>query len=87
MHQTSMVETLEKNISGRNMRRIFLNIAPMGQDEMYSALDMDTGDVEDALQYRAALSAGCDAIITRNEKHFAFSTIPIYTPDTFLKTL
>ena len=70
-----------------SLMRTFLNIAPMGQDEMYSALDMDTGDVEDALQYRVALSAGCDAIITRNEKHFAFSTIPIYTPETFLKTL
>ena len=57
-----------------------------GQEEMDSALDMHTGDVEDALQYRAALAAQCDALITRNEKHFTFSAIPVYTPEAFLKT-
>ena len=75
----------EKAVEYISLMRTFLHIAPMGQEEMDSALDLHTGDVEDALQYRAALSAQCDALITRNEKHFTFADIPVYTPEAFLK--
>ena len=75
----------DKAVEYISLMRTFLHIAPMGQEEMDSALDLHTGDVEDALQYRAALSAQCDVLITRNEKHFTFADIPVYTPEAFLK--
>ena len=51
------------------------------------ALMLDAADYEDALQYLTALSSGCEAIITRNGKDFFCSSLPVYTPDEFLKLL
>ena len=39
------------------------------------------------LQYQAAKDANCDCIITRNEKDFVFSDIPVMSPASYLKTL
>ena len=44
-------------------------------------------DFEDALQYHSALALACDIIITRNEKDFKKSEIPIMTPEEYLKSL
>ena len=43
-----------------------------------------TTDFEDGLQYQAAISVGCECMITRNKKDFSFSRIPVYTPEEFL---
>ena len=42
----------------------------MGDDELSKALLMDDKDMEDNLQYRSAISAGCEVIVTRNVKDF-----------------
>ena len=42
-------------------------------------------DFEDALQYETALDGNCDCIITRNQKDFTFSKIPILSAEEFLK--
>jgi len=44
-------------------------------------------DFEDALQYYGALSLSCNIFITRNEKDFKRSDIPVMTPDEYLKRL
>ena len=41
-------------------------------------------DIEDAMQYYAAIQAGCDYIITRNQKDFRNSTIPVMSTKEFL---
>ena len=41
-------------------------------------------DFEDALQYHCAIKMDCDIIITRNEKDFKESDIPVLTPDEYL---
>ena len=41
-------------------------------------------DFEDGLQYQAAVSGGCDCIITRNKKDFTFAKIPVLTPMDFI---
>lgn len=48
------------------------------------ALASDFGDYEDALQYYSALRENVEAIITRNTKDFADSSLPVLTPDEFL---
>ncbi len=44
-------------------------------------------DFEDALQYHCAIKLDCNILITRNEKDFKGSDIPIMTPDEYLKSL
>lgn len=45
------------------------------------------GDFEDALQYFCALKTGSSIIITRNEKYFKSSEIPVFNPDEYLSKL
>ena len=45
------------------------------------------GDFEDALQYFCALKTGSSIIITRNEKDFKSSEIPVFSPDEYLSKL
>lgn len=44
-------------------------------------------DFEDGLQYQAAMDAGCDCIITRNQKDFAFAEIPVMDAPEFLREI
>lgn len=67
----------------RKLRRI-INISPLSETEFDKAINSDTRDVEDAIQYYSALSSGCEVIITRNKKHFPKGAIEILTPQEFL---
>lgn len=51
------------------------------------AIDSRFADLEDAFQHFIALRNNCDAIITRNIKDYKHSTLPVFTPEQFLKTL
>lgn len=44
-------------------------------------------DFEDALQYHCAIKLDCNILITRNEKDFKGSDIPVMTPDEYLNSL
>ncbi len=44
-------------------------------------------DFEDVLQYHCAIKLDCNILITRNEKDFKGSDIPVMTPDEYLKSL
>ena len=44
-------------------------------------------DFEDALQYHCAIKMECNILITRNEKDFKNSDIPVMTPDEYLNSL
>ncbi|MDE5814570.1 MAG: PIN domain-containing protein [Muribaculaceae bacterium] len=55
------------------------------ETQIKRALDLDASDFEDMLQYQAAKDANCDCIITRNEKDFDFSDIPVMSPSSYLK--
>ena len=71
------------------IRRICSNFIVVSNTEsqIQRALDLDASDFEDMLQYQAAKDANCDCIITRNEKDFDFSDIPVMSPASYLKTL
>lgn len=49
------------------------------------ALASPIKDFEDAVQYYTALKGGAKNIITRNTKDFKKSTLPVYTPEEYLK--
>ena len=44
-------------------------------------------DFEDALQYYCALKSGSSMILTRNEKDFKSSEIPVFNPNEYLSRL
>ena len=45
------------------------------------------GNFVDALQYHCALKMNCNILITRNEKDFKSSDIPVMTPNEYLNSL
>ena len=59
-------------------------IVKVSADEIQNAFSLAWDDFEDAVQYSAALSAGVDAIITRDRSGFSLAQISVYTPDEFL---
>jgi toxin-antitoxin system, toxin component, PIN family len=54
--------------------------------QLNRAIAMDAADFEDALQYQSAIEARCDCIITRNQKDFSFSEIPVLSATEYLST-
>lgn len=54
------------------------------ENQIKKALELMAPDFEDSLQYQAALDANCDCIITRNEKDFRFSSIPVMSASSYL---
>lgn len=62
----------------------YITALPMTDEQCVRALNSNMPDFEDMLQYESALSADCDCILTRNQKHFPKDTLPILTAEEFL---
>lgn len=73
----------------RVMKRLtnILLVVPIGGNVVQTALNARWGDFEDCLQYFAAVQAGTDCIITRNESDYIQAQIPICTPEEFITSL
>lgn len=67
--------------------KVICKISTSDEQTVEKTLNSDFSDFEDALQYYSAIDTGCDIIITRNQKDFKSSAIPVLTADEFLKTL
>jgi predicted nucleic acid-binding protein len=67
----------------KGMREIF-QIAPVDRDAIDQAIAARFADFEDAVQSACAVRAGAVCIITRDERHFARSSVPAIAPDAFL---
>lgn len=63
------------------------NIESNDKNQIIRGKYLEGRDFEDALQYETALKAGCDCILTRNEKDFHFAKIPVKSPIDFLKSM
>ncbi|NTU42651.1 MAG: PIN domain-containing protein [Nitrospirales bacterium] len=55
-------------------------VAPINRVVIESALSADFNDFEDAVIHESACHVGADAIVTRNQKDFGKSRIPVHTP-------
>ena len=62
----------------------FVDVIDMKGQSAVAALSSSWSDYEDAVQFYTALSCSSDCIVTRNEKDFALSTIPVYNIEHFL---
>ncbi len=56
--------------------------------EIVQALKNDFKDYEDSVQYSSALNIkGLDAIVTRNTKDYIKAKLPIFTSESYIKTM
>lgn len=61
-------------------------ILPNNIEQIQESIELQPKDFEDAIQYQTAVQGKCDVIITRNEKDFAFSKIPVLNAEDFIST-
>ncbi|MEX0660479.1 MAG: PIN domain-containing protein [Balneolaceae bacterium] len=78
---------VERKHHGVQILRSVFNVALVNQEIIDKALALNWPDFEDAIHYEAARVAGCQAIVTRNEKDFTGSELPVLSPHQFLKQL
>ena len=76
-----------KRLLNEKMKRLFLPFAFTKEDAeiMSSVFQSSFTDLEDALQYYAAMEAGAEVIITKNYFDFYFSSIPVYHPTEYIQ--
>ena len=65
----------------------FIKIAPLDQDTIEQALNLDYHDYEDAVQMIAAVQCKADCLVTRNVKDYQPVLLPVSQPVDFLGTL
>jgi hypothetical protein len=64
----------------RKLLNIF-DVAPVNRHVLEGALAADFSDFEDAVIHEAACQVGVDAIVTRNQKDFKKSRLPVYSSE------
>ena len=64
-----------------------LKIAPVDQETIEQALNLEFRDFEDAVQMISALRCKADFLITRNVKDYQPALLPVMQPVDFLETM
>ena len=65
--------------------KTFMRFCGLNEEHFLNVLNSAWLDLEDACVHEVAVYLSADAIITRNKKDFAKSTIPVYDCDEFLQ--
>ena len=65
----------------------FIKIAPIEQNTIEQALNLDYRDFEDAVQMISAVQCKTDCLVTRNVKDYQPTLLPVKQPVDFLGTL
>ena len=68
----------------RKLLNLF-EVAPVNRHVLEAALVADFNDFEDAVIHEAACHVGANAIVTRNQKDFKKSRIPVYSSEEMAK--
>ena len=84
---------LRKQLSARTAHdvlrtfRQLVTVVAVDDTIVEQALESGFTDFEDALQYFAALSAGCSVLITRNIRHYRKAAIRVVTAEEYCSTV
>ncbi|MDD2501210.1 MAG: PIN domain-containing protein [Geobacter sp.] len=84
---------LRKQLSARTAHdvlrtfRQLVTVVAVDDTIVEQALESGFTDFEDALQYFAALSAGCSVLITRNIRHYRKAAIRVVTAEVYCSTV
>ncbi len=65
----------------------FIRVAPIDQQTIEQALNLNYPDFEDAVQMIAAVQCKVDCLITRNVKDYQPALLPVMQPIDYLATL
>jgi predicted nucleic acid-binding protein len=65
----------------------FIRIAPIEQNTIEQALNLDYRDFEDAVQMISAVQCKAECLVTRNVKDYQPALLPVIQPVDFLGTL
>jgi len=76
--------TLQEKKDAFAILQKYIAVLPSNGNQVQDALKSDFNDFEDAMQYECAMEGACDMIVTRNEKDFSSSEIPVVTPKEFI---
>ena len=65
-------KTVGQYLASANLKYLstLVDVLPMDEDQLQSALLLDGPDFEDTLQATCAATAACDYLVTRNQKDF-----------------
>lgn len=82
-------KTLNKKAAHRHLESLFkiFHIAPVNTAVLTDAMKLDFDDYEDAVLCQSAVQAGLDGIVTRNQKDFRKSPIPVFSPEELVAVL
>ena len=80
-------ENKEKSKDKLRKFKVISEVSDLNEQIIEKRLNSDFSDFEDSLQYFSALSSDCSILITRNGKDFKNSSIPIMTPDEYIKSI
>lgn len=65
--------------------RVPVEVLPCDAAQLDEGLKIEVKDFEDMMQYQCAIAAGCDVVVTNNERDFYdFCKIPFLTSEEFL---
>lgn len=79
--------TIEQLYEVMQTLRDIIDVAPSGKLSIDWALQKKSKDFEDAVQYFTALRSGAECIISRNERDYPFTDIPVISPSDFLLSM
>lgn len=65
----------------------FLKVAPINQETIEQALNLEMNDFEDAVQMIAAIQCKVDCLVTRNTKDYQAILLPVMEPVEFLNSI
>ena len=80
---------LRKQVSAKHAHEVLRNfkqlvtVLPVDDAVVEQSLKAGFTDFEDAIQYYAALKAGCSTLLTRNGRHYRKAEIAVLTAETY----
>lgn len=80
-------ENTEKAKDKLRKFKVISEICDLDELIIEKGLNSNFSDFEDSLQYFSALKSDCKILITRNEKDFKKSQIPVMTANEYLKSI
>ena len=83
----SKYESKDSVIEKLRKFKIISEIACVDEIIIEKDLNSTFTDFEDSIQYFCALKSECDVLITRNQKDFKESTIPVFSADEYLMSI
>lgn len=83
----SKYESTEKVKDKLRKFKIISEISDLDEKTIEKGLNSTFPDFEDSLQYFCALKSDCNVLLTRNQKDFKVSNIPVMSADEYLKSI